>query len=113
MDDIVHAFLARGWEECGLLGIGARGSVLQIRKKGNGHSSKQYALKRSTAEEVKALRALSHCRNVICLEDNCVLHGQVFVRLELCEGGTVRDHLRNLKREGRTLPEHQARLIIR
>lgn len=114
MDDTLPAFLARGWEECGLLGIGARGSVLQIRRKGHGsgHSSKQYALKRSTAEEVKALRALSHCRNVVCVEENCMLQGQVWVRMELCEGGTVRDHLRSLSREGLTLPEHQARFFI-
>lgn len=114
MNETLQTFLARGWEEAGLLGIGARGSVLQIKRKRDSgpHTSKQYALKCSTSEEIKALKALSHCKSVVCLEEHVVLQGQVWARLELCEGGTIRDHLRSLSREGLSLPEHQARFFI-
>lgn len=99
-DAVVQSFMAKGWEEVGFLGSGARGPVLQVRRRAGSagcHCDKQYALKRSTYEEVHALQALSSCRNILQLEEHFAGSGinEVWTRLELLEGGTLRNYLRD------------------
>jgi len=100
VDPALQSFFGRGWEEAGTLGFGACGPVLLVRRRQNGaeHVSASQrtasALKRSTADEVRALRALERCRNVVALEEHWTTSSQVWARLEWLEGGSLRGFLR-------------------
>lgn len=122
-DALPGALRARGWEEVGSLGSGALGPVLLVqRPRSPSPSSPSYpsssplrsALKRSTAVEVRALLELAQggCRGVVALQEH--FHGdspgnQVWARLELFEGGTLRTYLRAAN--GQT-PEDVKRAIL-
>lgn len=90
----------RGWEEAGVLGSGARGPVLLVRQQARDTGRIRYsALKQSVHAEVRALRALGQCRNVMKLEEYFTNPGinEVWVRLEWLEGGSLRGFLRGLR----------------
>ncbi|CAK0911977.1 unnamed protein product [Prorocentrum cordatum] len=107
-DTALEAFLSRGWEEAGLLGIGARGQVLHVRRRGCGGPGS--ALKLTSADEVRALQELS--RNVVELEEAFTAPGpgEAWARLELLEGGSLRGLLR--ERRPAALPEDTARWVL-
>lgn len=105
------------WEEVGTLGIGARGPVMLVQRRGSeigGSPQQRSALKRSTREEVLALKALAGCSNVVKLEEHFSgsVPGDIWARLELLTGGSLRNYLRALgPRE--QLPEHSVRFLLR
>lgn len=92
-DVAVKRFMDKGWEEVSTLGRGARGPVVCIRRKSGSGLDEKYALKRSTNDEVQALKALAS-RNVIALEEAFMWSNQVLARLECMEGGSFRSYLR-------------------
>jgi len=104
----LSGFFNQGWEQVGFLGIGARGSVLRIRRSVGGEET---ALKRATSEEVRALQVLSGCRNVIGLLEHFKGDGpdEVWARLELLEGDSLRSYLRSMKGE---VPQATVRYIL-
>mmetsp|Transcript_19868 Transcript_19868/g.46473 ORF Transcript_19868/g.46473 Transcript_19868/m.46473 type:complete len:703 (-) Transcript_19868:47-2155(-) len=92
-DVAVKRFMDKGWEEVSTLGRGARGPVLCIRRLSGSGIDEKYALKRSTSDEVAALKALCG-RNVVALEEVFLWSNQVLARLECMEGGSFRSYLR-------------------
>jgi len=83
-----------------VLGSGARGPVLLVRQQGRDTGRIRWsALKQSVQEEVRALRALAQCRNIVKLEEYFTNPGinEVWVRLEWLDGGSLRSFLRGLR----------------
>lgn len=95
-----------------MLGIGARGPVLLIRRVGHEDGPQQCALKNSTVAEVEALKALAGCRNMVRLYEHFygTLHSEAWVRLEWMEGGTLRSYLRS--RGSGKVPEDIVRFVV-
>eukprot|EP00929_Paragymnodinium_shiwhaense_P054309 TRINITY_DN27212_c0_g1_i1.p1 TRINITY_DN27212_c0_g1~~TRINITY_DN27212_c0_g1_i1.p1 ORF type:complete len:1102 (-),score=257.20 TRINITY_DN27212_c0_g1_i1:199-3504(-) len=101
VEPALQSFFDKGWSEAGFLGSGARGPVLRVKetpRSGDSEGSVA-ALKRSTAQEVRALEELACCRNVVALHEQFLgdIPGQVWARLELLEGGTLRSYMRAQK----------------
>eukprot|EP00928_Gymnodinium_smaydae_P037836 TRINITY_DN26217_c0_g4_i1.p1 TRINITY_DN26217_c0_g4~~TRINITY_DN26217_c0_g4_i1.p1 ORF type:complete len:762 (+),score=165.05 TRINITY_DN26217_c0_g4_i1:117-2402(+) len=102
-----------GWEEVSTLGSGARGAVLLVRRRSGGEKC---ALKRSTLAEVRALKALSRCRNVVRLfetfatADASSAADELWARLEWLEGGSLRDYLRS--RRDQKVSDVSARFLL-
>jgi serine/threonine protein kinase len=69
-------------------------------------------LKCSTHEEVRALRELAQCQNIMKLEEHFTSPGvnEVWARLEYMEGGNLRSFLRGLR--PRKAPEDAARFVL-
>jgi len=101
------------WQEAGILGFGARGPVILVSSEGVGGGSPQRsALKRSSADEIRALNALARCRNIVTLQEHFKGDNgsEVWARLEWLEGGSLRNLLRS-QGPGK-LNEDAARFVV-